>query len=414
MEHKNQFNFSHLVSLYANKTALIIGPDSYTYQQLGTMIKKSAQKYKNSFKKILIVKNENIINFITEFFAIIESGNYPLVIDSFTPKTNIDNHALPDNTFFLAATSGTTGQPKIYLRDWLSWKSGFETINDLFQLKKIESLATTSPMTTSLGLHSLVCSLYLGKSFLPITSPSQFCKIKKSWALFTVPTYLLNIFNELSALSSLNTLFLSGGTLSPETIDKIKNQLPLTKMIEFYGSSETSFISWQFVENGKKTAAVGKLFPHTQVEFDDNHSIIVKSPYLFSGYLNQASPQSWTTDDLGTIKNDTLYLFGRRADIIEHGANKIFPEEIEQFVKDICQECAAFGISDQKYGQKIALLVVKPLEKELVKERLNQELPKYKRPQIYLEAETLSLTSNQKLSRKELEQNYFKGIYHDF
>ena len=51
-------------------------------------------------------------------------------------------------------------------------------------------------------------------------------------------------------------------------------------MIEFYGSSETSFISWQFVENGKKTAAVGKLFPHTQVEFDDNHSIIVKSPYL--------------------------------------------------------------------------------------------------------------------------------------
>ncbi|MCD6632215.1 AMP-binding protein [Lactococcus cremoris] len=414
MEHKNQFNFSHLVSLYADKTALIIGPDSYTYQQLGTMIKKSAQKYKNSFKKILIVKNENIINFITEFFAIIESGNYPLVIDSFTPKTNIDNHALPDNTFFLAATSGTTGQPKIYLRDWLSWKSGFETINDLFQLKKIESLATTSPMTTSLGLHSLVCSLYLGKSFLPITSPSQFGKIKKSWALFTVPTYLLNIFNELSALSSLNTLFLSGGTLSPETIDKIKNQLPLTKMIEFYGSSETSFISWQFVENGKKTAVVGKLFPHTQVEFDDNHSIIVKSPYLFSGYLNQASPQSWTTDDLGTIKNDTLYLFGRRADIIEHGANKIFPEEIEQFVKDLCQECAAFGISDQKYGQKIALLVVKPLEKELVKERLNQELPKYKRPQIYLEAETLSLTSNQKLSRKELEQNYFKGIYHDF
>ena len=48
----------------------------------------------------------------------------------------------PDNSFFLAATSGTTGQPKIYLRDWLSWKSGFETINDLFQLKKIESLAT--------------------------------------------------------------------------------------------------------------------------------------------------------------------------------------------------------------------------------------------------------------------------------
>ena len=37
MEHNNQFNFSHLVSLYADKTALIIGPDSYTYQQLGTM-----------------------------------------------------------------------------------------------------------------------------------------------------------------------------------------------------------------------------------------------------------------------------------------------------------------------------------------------------------------------------------------
>ncbi|WP_316419528.1 hypothetical protein [Lactococcus cremoris] len=55
----------------------------------------------------------------------------------FTPKT-ICNPSLPDNTFFLAATSGTTGQPKIYLRDWLSWKSGFETINDYIQLKKLK------------------------------------------------------------------------------------------------------------------------------------------------------------------------------------------------------------------------------------------------------------------------------------
>ncbi|MDU8931634.1 hypothetical protein [Lactococcus cremoris] len=53
-------------------------------------------------------------------------------------------------------------------------------------------------------------------------------------------------------------------------------------------------------------------------------------------------------------------------------------------------------------------LIVKPLEKELVKERLNQELPKYKRPQIYLEAETLSLTCNPKTIQKRIRAKHLK------
>lgn len=73
-------------------------------------------------------------------------------------------------------------------------------------------------------------------------------------------------------------------------------------MIEFYGSSETSFISWQAVNEGKKTSSVGKLFPHVELTLGPKYRLTVKSPYLFSGYLNQPYPQSWTTDDLGTLK----------------------------------------------------------------------------------------------------------------
>ena len=83
-----------------------------------------------------------------------------------------------------------------------------------------------------------------------------------------------------------------------------------------------------------------QLFPHVELTLGPKYRLTVKSPYLFSGYLNQPYPQSWTTDDLGTLKNNHLYLFGRRSDIIEHGANKIFPEEIERMAKDLCEEFA--------------------------------------------------------------------------
>lgn len=334
-------------------------------------------------------------------------------MDKSFKKKSFEFGLIPEDTLFLASTSGTTGPPKIYYRNWESWKMGFEVCDDLFHLSNSQALAATSPLTTSLGLHTLMCALYLGKTFLAITNPSQFINITENYALFTVPTYLLNNLNELFALTSPEIIFLGGGTLSPEAINKVRKKLPQTQMIEFYGSSETSFISWQAVNEGKKTSSVGKLFPHVELTLGPKYRLTVKSPYLFSGYLNQPYPQSWTTDDLGTLKNNHLYLFGRRSDIIEHGANKIFPEEIERMAKDLCEDCIAFGVFDERYSQKIALLLLNPIEKEKLIKILAQRLPKYKLPQIYLETPTLNFTKNQKISRKELEKEYFRGVYHE-
>ena len=410
---KNKFNFSKLTALFTDYPALKIDETSYSYQQINDLIQRKLTDYSHSSKTVITLINDSPLNFIIDFLAIIESGNYPLVVDKSFKKKSFEFGLIPEDTLFLASTSGTTGQPKIYYRNWESWKMGFEVCDDLFHLSKSQALATTSPLTTSLGLHTLMCALYLGKTFLAITNPSQFINIKESYVLFTVPTYLLNNLNELFALTSPEIIFLGGGTLSPEAINKVRKKLPQTQMIEFYGSSETSFISWQVVNDGKKTSSVGKLFPHVELTLGPKYRLTVKSPYLFSGYLNQPYPQSWTTDDLGTLKNNHLYLFGRRSDIIEHGANKIFPEEIERMAKDLCEDCIAFGVFDERYSQKIALLLLKPIEKEKLIKILAQRLPKYKLPQIYLETPTLNFTKNQKISRKELEKEYFRGVYHE-
>ena len=391
-----------------------IDNDSYSYQQLYSLIKSNIYKYTNNFKNIFTVRKDSPINFIIDFLTIIESGNYPLIIDSYIKESAINLHNIADETLFLASTSGTTGQPKIYSRDWLSWKSGFEVCNDLFHLKNLKSLVTSSPLTTSLGLHTLMCSLYLGKTFIPITEPSQLSALNETCALFTVPTYLIKNIEYIHSLHSINTLFLGGGTLEIEIINQLKKQLTFTKIIEFYGSSETSFISYQRVDNGKIPYSVGKLFPNTHIRIEKNQRMWVKSPYLFSGYVTQSKPESWLTDDLGMLKNNVLYLLGRHSDIIEHGANKIFPQEIEQMAKDLCETCIAFGISDKKYGQNIALLLIKPIEKEHLLKTLSQRLPKYKLPKVYLKTESLTLTDNYKISRKTLEQNYFRGDYHEF
>lgn len=407
------FDFKTLVKKYENHVALKFGHDYYTYQQLFLLVKQKAKQLSCHKNMILSLSAPDPLNFIVSFLAIKQTKNYPF-IPAFSDSAEPKQIELPVDTLFLGVTSGTTGQPKTYYRSWQSWAKGFDALENLFDFQESQIIATTSPLTTSLGLHTLILSLYFGKTFQLITHVEQLNLISSSSILFTVPTFLLKAVPSLKASQSLKTIFFGGGVLDPCAISSIKKALPHTVLIEFYGSSETSFISWQKVDNGKVLYAVGQPFPDTEVMISSNQEIMISSPYLFSGYLGYPTSGIWLTDDLGLLKENQLFLLGRQADIIDHGGNKISPYEIENAARDLCDSCVAFGVTDKTYGQKLALLLIQPLAKAEFLEKLQQRLPKFKLPQIYLHTDKLPLSITQKVSRSELEKAYKKGEYHEF
>lgn len=400
---------------YGPRVALQIGTKRYCYQELITKAKEQAKTVKTT-SQIIWIDSEDPLTFTISFLAAQLSGNFPMIgghRDAFELKTL----QITDMPFFIGLTSGTTGGAKIYYRDWESWEMGFKHINQLFDYEQIDMIMTSSPLTTSLGLHTLCLALYLGKTFMKIDDVAALATIGVSSTLFSVPTFLLRQRDVFAVSPHLKSIIFGGGKLSAHMLAQLRPKLKTVELIEFYGSSETSFISFQSLNHGKNDLSVGRLFPEVKITIDEHHVLTVKSPYLFGGYLSSTKssrPKQWVVDDLVAYQSNQLYLLGRQSDMIDHGGNKVSPNEIEDIAKAYCQACVAFGVSDPLYGQVIALLVVAPSHKTVLQEHLAQALPKYKLPQIYLRTDNIPLTKEMKLSRTQLAAAYERGEFDAF
>lgn len=206
--------FIDRLTRYGSRVALQIGTKSYRYQELMTQAKEQAKAFQST-SEIIWIETEDPLAFTIRFLAAQLSGNFPMIgvdRDAFELKTL----QITDIPFFIGLTSGTTGGAKIYARSWESWEAGFKQINQLFQFEKIEKILTSSPLTTSLGLHTLCLALYLGKTFMKIDDVAALATIEVPSTLFSVPTFLLRQLEVLAVSSHLKSIIFGGGQLSAD------------------------------------------------------------------------------------------------------------------------------------------------------------------------------------------------------
>ena len=411
---KNNRFIDRLTS-YGSRVALQIGTKSYCYQELMTLAAEQAKAFEST-SEIIWIETEDPLAFTISFLAVQLSGNFPMIGGN-DQEIELQSLQITRTPFFIGLTSGTTGGAKVYYRDWKSWETGFKHIHQLFNFEQLEMIMTSSPLTTSLGLHTLCLALYLGKTFMKIDDVAILKMVDVPTTLFTVPTFLLKQIDMLTVSPHLKSVIFGGGQLSVHMLAQLRPKLKTVELIEFYGSSETSFISFQSLNHGKHNLSVGRLFPEVKIAIDEYHALTVKSPYLFGGYLSStksSQPKQWVVDDLVAYESGRLYLLGRQSDMIDHAGNKVSPHDIEDIAKAYCQACVAFGVADPLYGQAIALLMVDPSHKSVLQKHLAQALPKYKWPQIYLRTEHIPLTKEMKLSRTQLATAYEKGEFDAF
>ena len=140
---------------------------------------------------------------------------------------------------------------------------------------------------------------------------------------------------------------------------------------------------------------------------------------LMLGYFNnQTATESsfnssgwFLSGDLGRFdENGNLEIVGRKKDLIIRGGHNIHPAHIEEYAHrhPAVKKAAAFGVADERLGEKVCLAVIAqdgpPDADELLEHLAREGLSKFDMPEYYAVVQEFPLTASGKILKRELMQ----------
>lgn len=440
-----------------NRIALLIDGETLTYHDLLQSIKDVQFQLSkiNSGDRIGIVHHsakETVINYL----AIIISGGIPCIFDrdwnkkiiqrlkeQYQININVEELDILDtykqhpwqqdksikDILHIGFTSGTTGLPKAYYRDEQSWINSFEQNEQLLKGNEFVFVAP-GPLSHSLSLYACVYALFTGRTFIgqnhfDITNLlKDIDKLNQDTAIFMVPTMLHQLVYHSQIPSHITSIFSSGAKLSEHIFTLLKKKCASANLIEFFGTSEASFISFNFNQEAPLNS-VGKLFPNVKVKLEeiDNNGIgllYIQSNMTFSGYLNDeklCQRQQWIqSGDFAYIdQQQFLYLYGRVSGRLIIGGKNIYPDRIENEVLKIPQVNEAVIVKEahDKFGDVAVMLYTSSNELKYseVKQHLMETLDRYEIPSKMRKVPKMIYTKSGKISRFKMESLWNEGAF---
>ncbi|MFP4537605.1 MAG: class I adenylate-forming enzyme family protein [Dichotomicrobium sp.] len=388
-----------------DKTALVYRDEAVSFATLLRRVRKAAGFMQSLPSGAIALSMASGADMLIAFIAAAAVGRPALVLDPNAPretgaaalelaKPAIHLTTLPQGAaatalpevsrhteFYWGLTSGTTAAPKIFARTHHSWLATFETAEQVFDFAADDVLALPGSLSHSLFLFGAVHALCRGMTAM-LCAPFSPGRIAREMAahrasvLYVVPAMLDPLLRSRQTAwrAGLRRIFSSGAKLSPETRAAIESALPGVDLVEGYGSSETSYISYVSTTVPAPAGSAGQLFPGVAVEIRDadgracaegeTGTIWVRSAMTFSRYVGgpaARAPGGWVTPgDTGRLSGGYLYLAGRANRVINVKGTKVHPETIEQALQAHpgVAQAAVIGLDDPKRGQRLAAIVV--------------------------------------------------------
>ncbi|MBK3957012.1 AMP-binding protein, partial [Staphylococcus haemolyticus] len=177
-----------------------------------------------------------------------------------------------DDLLHIGFTSGTTGLPKAYYRNEPSWIGSYAENEKLIHNYET-ALAAPGPLAHSLSLYTCIFALYSGRTFIGQRQfdAKRFISIlneqHSNIALFLVPTMLHQLLNVDTTITHIKSIFCSGAKLSESLFKTVSQQFKNANIIEFFGTSEASFITYNFNQTSP-TNSVGQVFPNVSIKLE--------------------------------------------------------------------------------------------------------------------------------------------------
>jgi fatty-acyl-CoA synthase len=232
-------------------------------------------------------------------------------------------------------------------------------------------------------------------------------------------------------LSSLLLISSSGVMWSQETKAGLLKHLPTVVLFDSLGSSEAVGLasSTSAAGQAEETAAfkIGekvKVFTEDGKEVQpgsDEIGMVSITGHIPVGYYKdpEKSAKTFKTYDgvrysvpgdfAQVLEDGSIHLLGRGSVCINTGGEKVFPEEVEEVLKQhpTVLDAVVVGLPDERFGEAIHALVEaregqQPDEDELI-EHVKAHLARYKAPKRVLVIETIGRAVNGKVDYKGLK-----------
>jgi len=338
----------------------------------------------------------NIAKQLELFFEILYAGK--------TPRINSDgvtSHEAATGGSFQTISGGSMGFPKVLERTCKSWILSFNTNDKNYNLSG-GRVALLGSLTHSLSLYGALEAIFLGCEVhhLAGLSPSiqlEYLENKKIEILYVTPTQLrlmLSAKYQNYLINGLRYVFIGGASIEQNTLMKLLEIAPNAELKQFYGSSETSFITISDLHT--PVNSVGKAYPGVEIVLGDwpdkpvslgeTGRVWVRSPYLFSKYVGENSSNlnkfsDWVSPgEVAKLDLDqNLFILGRIDRMFKIKDQAIIPEEIENYLltKKGIMEAAVIKKIDLLRGNKAVAYIAatEVLDIEKLKEECISSIP---------------------------------------
>lgn len=301
--------------------------------------------------------------------------------------------AEPGPPWLFCQSGGSGGAPKVIRRSPASWQASFAENARRFAITPADCIAALGHPGHSLPLYAMLEALHLGADLAALGGLGPRAQARAlaacpSCILYATPTQIRLL---LAAGTSFvpRLILIGGGHLPAPLRADLARACPAAQIHEFYGTSETSFIS--LTDEQTPAASVGRAYPGVEIRAGDGPDapgdIRVRSPYLFAGYGAEGgwSGDFWATGERGYLDAaGYLFLTGRVDRQVNIADQIVQPEALERCLARVAagRAVAAVPMPDAARGVRLVAVIEGPHDAALA-ERLraaSRDLPAPLRP----------------------------------
>jgi acyl-CoA ligase (AMP-forming) (exosortase A-associated) len=338
-------------------------------------------------------------------------------------------------------TSGSTGRPKGVMLSHRNLLAGTRIVRTYLGITEDERILSVLPFSFDYGLNQLLTAVEQRARIVLLTFQfgadiveaiathgiTGLAGVPTIWAILTRATPML----AKTPLPTLRYITNSGGAVPSETVARLREKLPGTKIFLMYGLTEafrSTFLPPEEVE--RRPTSIGRAIPECEmlvVTADGRRAapgepgiLVHRGPTVSLGYWNRPDATAEVlkphpfrpateggetvcfSGDLVTEDEDGfLYFVARNDAMIKSSGHRISPTEVEECLMAMghFQQVAVIGLPDPFAGQKVHAVAVAlgPVDGATVLQAAAAELPPYMVPRELELVERLPVTPNGKV-----------------